>query len=159
MEENTYLSLYQKPFAEQIVFNIEQLNYRYARLSEIDTTKKENQKEYLMRFDSFLSLFRALFLEKGAKQYSVQNYYRSKGEGDKAQEIDDYLDSKIFSWSDKSIREVIKYIADKFVCHVDPISNEDLGLANFYMSHFSNPYVNNSLKDIMNTISQIMNKQ
>ena len=158
MEENSFISLYQRPFAEQIAFNLEQLNYRFARLSEIDTTKKENQKEYLMLFDSFLALFRALFLEKGTKQYSVQNYYRTKGEDDKAQEIDDFLDSKIFIWSDKPIREVLKFIADKFVCHVDPISNEDLGLANFYMSHLGNPYVNNNLKCIMDTISELMKK-
>lgn len=158
MEEKTFMSLYQRPFAGQLAFNLEQLNYRYSRLSEIDTTKKENQKEYLMLFDSFLTLFRALFLEKGAKQYSVQNYYRTKGEDDKAQEIDDFLDSKIFIWSDKPIREVLKFIADKFVCHVDPISNEDLGLANFYMSHLGNPYVNNNLKCIMDTISELMKK-
>ena len=159
MEEKTFMSLYQRPFAEQVAFNLEQLNYRYARLSEIDTTRKENQKEYLMLFDSFLALFRALFLEKGAKQYSVQNYYRAKGEGDKAQKIDDFLDSKIFLWSDKSIREVLKFIADKFICHVDPISNEDLGLANYYMSHLGNPYVENNLQSIMNTIFQIMNNE
>lgn len=158
MEEKTFMSLYQRPFAEQVAFNLEQLNYRFARLSEIDTTKKENQKEYLMLFDSFLALFRALFLEKGTKQYSVQNYYRTKGEDDKAQEIDDFLDSKIFIWSDKPIREVLKFIADKFVCHIDPISNEDLGLANFYMSHLGNLYVNNNLKCIMDTISELMKK-
>ena len=156
MEEKTFMSLYQRPFAEQIAFNIAQLNYRYARLSEIDTTKKENQEEYLMLFDSFLALFRALFLEKGANQYSVQNYYRAKGEDDKAQEIDDFLDGKIFSWSDKSIREILKFIADKFICHVDSISNDDLGLANSYMSHLGNPYVDNNLVCIMCTISEII---
>lgn len=156
MEEKTFMSLYQRPFAGQVAFNLEQLNYRFSRLSEIDTTKKENQKEYLMLFDSFLALFRALFLEKGAKQYSVQNYYRAKGEGDKAQKIDDFLDRKIFSWSDKSIREILKFIADKFICHVDPISNDDLGLANFYMSHLGNPYVDNNLMYIMCTISEII---
>lgn len=157
MEEKTFMPFYQKPFAEQIVFNIEQLNYRYARLSEIDTTKKENQKEYLMRFDSFLALFRALFLEKGAKQYSIQNYYREKGKDNIAKEIDDFLNSKMFSWSDKSIREVLKFIADKFVCHIDPIEWNDLANANSCMGHLCNPYVNNNLKDIMNTISQIIN--
>ena len=68
MEEKTFISLYQRPFAEQIAFNIEQLNYRYKRLSQIDTTNKENQNEYLMLFDSFLALFRALFLEKGTNK-------------------------------------------------------------------------------------------
>ena len=158
MEEKTFMSLYQRPFAEQIAFNIAQLNYRYARLSEIDTTKKENQEEYLMLFDSLLALFRALFLEKGAKQYSVQNYYRAKGEDDKAQEIDDFLDGKIFSWSDKSIREVLKFIADKFVCHIDPIEWDDLAYANSCMSHLSNPYVDYNLKCIIDKISEIMKK-
>ena len=51
-------------FSSQLEFNIEQLKYRFEKLSKIDTTKKENQKEYLMIFDSFLALFRALFLEK-----------------------------------------------------------------------------------------------
>ncbi len=159
MEEKTFMSLYQRPFAEQIVFNLEQLYYRFSRLSEIDATKKENQKEYLMIFDSFLSLFRALFLERGTKQYSVQNYDREKGQDDVAKKIDDYLDSKMFSWNDKTIREVLKFIADKFVCHIDPISTEELGLANFYMSHLGNPFVENNLQQIMESITQIINVQ
>ena len=39
MEEKVYKSLYERPFAEQVAFNIEQLKYRYARLSGIDTDK------------------------------------------------------------------------------------------------------------------------
>ena len=158
MEEDVYKSLYERPFAEQIAFNMEQLNYRFARLSTIDLTKHENQKEYLMLFDSFLALFRALFLEKGNKQYSIQNYYRAKGQDEIAKEIDAYLDGKMFSWMDKSIREVLKFIADKFVCHIDQISRDDLGMANFYMSHLNNPYVDNNLQDIMKHIFLIINK-
>ena len=149
---------YQKPFEEQIIFNLEQLNYRFYRLTKIDTTKENNKKEYLMIFDSFIALFRALFLEKGQKQYSVQNYYREKGKDEIVKKIDDYLNSKIFSWCDKSIRDVLKFIADKFVCHIDPISREDLATANFYMSHLSNPYTKNNLREIVENISQIMNK-
>jgi hypothetical protein len=156
MEEKTFISLYQRPFAEQIAFNIEQLNYRYKRLSQIDTTNKENQNEYLMLFDSFLALFRALFLEKGAKQYTVQNYYKEIGNDDVATKIDDFLNSKMFTHREESIKEVLKFIADKFVCHIDPIKLCDLGNANYFMSHLSNPYTYNNLKDIMHTISEIM---
>ena len=159
MEEETFKSLYQGPFAEQIAFNIEQLNYRYNRLSEIDVTNKNNQKEYLMLFDSFIALFRALFLEKGKKQYSVQNYYREKGDDEIARKIDAFLDEKMFSWKNESIRSVLKFIADKFVCHIDPIEYIDLGNANFYMSQLANPYVDNNLKHIMDTISNIMRGQ
>lgn len=159
MDERTIISLYQRPFAEQVVFNIEQLDYRYIRLSQIDKTKKENQSEYLMLFDSFIVLFRALFLEKGPKQYTVQNYYRAIGEDDIANKIDDFLDSKMFSHRDESIREILKFIADKFVCHMDPITRIDLGNANFYMSHLGNPYVDNNLNDIMCTIFEIISKK
>ena len=112
-----------------------------------------------MLFDSFIALFRALFLERGAKQYTVQNYYREIGDDEIAHKINDFLDSKIFSWSNKSIREVLKFIADKFVCHIDPIERDDLAYANFCMSHLGNPYVDNNLNDIMHTISEIMNKK
>ena len=80
MEEEVFKSLYERPFAEQIAFNLEQLEYRFTRLSEIDTTRKENQKEYLMLFDSFLALFRALLLDNDRKTYSLQkstNHYNS----------------------------------------------------------------------------------
>lgn len=156
MTEKVNKILYETPFAEQVAFNIDQLRYRYAKLSNVDLAKKENQNEYLMLFDSFLALFRALFLEKGSKQYTVQRYYREKGETEISQRIYDYLDGKMFSWTDKSIREVLKILADKFVCHIDPITKEDLALANFYMSHLGNPYVDNNLHDIMNTISKII---
>ena len=159
MDEEVYKSLYERPFAQQIAFNLEQLDYRFTRLSAIDVTKQENQKEYLMLFDSFIALFRALFLENGNKPYSIQNYYKTKGQDEIAKEIDAYLDKKMFSWTDKSIRVVLKFLADKFVCHIDPISRDDLGLANFYMSHLGNPYTNNNLQDIMNTIFKIINKE
>ena len=158
MEEDVFKSLYERPFADQIAFNLEQLEYRFARLLQVDATKKENQKEYLMLFDSFLALFRALLLEKNEKTYSLQNYYRTKGQDKIAQEIDDYLDSKMFSWSDMSIRTVLKFLADKFVCHIDPISRDDLGNANAFMSHLGNPYEESNLREIMKTITQIMNK-
>lgn len=112
-----------------------------------------------MRFDSFLVLFRALFLEKGTEQYSVQNYFREKGEDNIAQEIDDYLDRDMFLWADKSIRNTLKFLADKFVCHIDPIEREDLAFANYCMTHLGNPYVDNNLQQIMESISDIISKR
>lgn len=46
----------------------------------------------------------------------------------------------------------------KHFCHIDPISNEDLELANFYISHLGNPYMNNNLNCIMDTIPELMKK-
>ena len=80
--------LYNTPFVEQVAFNLEQLEYRYNRLVEIDTFDKGNQCLYLMTFDSFIVLFRAMFLEKGDKQYTLQNYFRLKGQNNVADKID-----------------------------------------------------------------------
>lgn len=158
MDRECYISnrLMMKPFAQQVIFNIEQLNYRYDRLQSIDVYLPQNQKEYLMVFDSFLVLFRAIFLENGNKQFSIQNYYKEKGLSEKAQSIDNFLNTPVFEWSDISIRNMLKFIADKLICHVDAISYAELAMANFYMSHLSNPYCKNNLHSIMQELNDLM---
>lgn len=148
--------LYNTPFAEQVAFNLEQLEYRYNRLVEIDTFNKGNQCLYLMTFDSFIVLFRAMFLEKGDKQYTLQNYFRLNGQNNVADKIDTYLNSCFYDGDTVSIKTVLKFIADKFVCHVDPISRMDLGLANAYMAALGNPYVKNNIRNIMKQLFDII---
>lgn len=111
-----------------------------------------------MAFDAFLVVFRALFLERGQRQYTIQNFYRAKGDNEKADKIDAYLDLPAFTWKNVSIRDMLKFIADKFICHVDPISTEDLGTANFYMTHLANPYDKNNLETIMTDLNRIINE-
>lgn len=151
-----YLKLYNTPFAKQTAFNIEQLEYRFNILVEIDTLDKRNQNHYLMAFDSFIVLFRAMFLEKGHKQYTIQNYFQLNNENDIAIRIDAYLDSRFQDWNTTSIRDVLKFIADKFVCHIDPISNTDLGMVNAYMSALGNPYEQNNIRNITNNLFDII---
>lgn len=146
-------------FIEQFSFNLEMLNYRINKAIEIDTMVKENHYEFLMTFDSAMVLFRAMFLEsenlKG--NYTFQNFCRMIGKPDVAQKIDDYLRTKFVDWREKSIRDVLKFLADKFVCHVDDITFEDLGMANFYMSSLKNPYGKNNLATIYYNLASIIN--
>lgn len=147
-------------FIEQFEFNLQMLNYRVNRVLEIDTTIKENQNEYLMTFDSAMALFRAMFLESKNLNgnYTFQNFCRLIGKPNIAQQIDVYLETKLVDWREKSIREVLKFLADKFVCHVDDITLEDLGMANFYMSFLKNPYEKNNLATIYSNLASIINK-
>ncbi len=148
---------YEKPFAEMLSFNIDQLNYRYAILQSIEANDLQRKQEYLMVFDSFLVLFRALFLENGNKQYSVQNYFIEKGQPEKAQAINDFLDTIVFEWRcDLTIRKMLKFIADKFICHTDPISKDDLAQSNFYMSHLSNPFTKINMQFIMDNLNALI---
>ena len=141
--------------AEQVALNLDHLNYRYNRLRAIDTLDPSNKEEFLMIFDSFLVLFRALFLENGDAQYTIQHNLRVKGDNETADKINTFLDQPAFEWSDLSIRRMLKFIADKFVCHADPISTEDLGFANAYISHLMNPYFNNNLHTILEGLNKI----
>lgn len=149
--------LFESPFGEQFAFNMQMYEYRLNRVLSIDTRIKENQMEYLMAFDSFLALFRGLFLERSKGCYTVQNYYRALRRDDIAKNIDDFLDGPFNDFSDETIRRALKFLADKFVCHLDPITSEDLGLANAYMSALKNPYNKVNLQYICSELDAIMN--
>lgn len=155
--ENEHEEFFKFPLlAEQVAINIDHLNYRYSRLSAIDVTDSSNKEEFFMAFDAFLVLFRALFLENGDTQYTIQHYYRAKADDDTADKINAFLDQPVFEWSELSIRKMLKFIADKFVCHADPISTEDLGFANAYTAHLMNPYVKNNLQTILEGLNKIL---
>ena len=142
-------------FTEQFFFNNKQQEYRINRAWNIDKTKKENQFEYLMAFDSALCLFRAMFLERSSKNYTYQNYFIKIEKQEVATAIDDYLNSP-FDCTGTSIRNVLKFIADKFVCHVDSITSINLGMANAWMSSLGNPFFENNLINIVTKLNRIM---
>lgn len=148
-------------FIKQFTFNIDMLNYRLNRMWEIDTMQKDNQQEYLMVFDATIVLFRAMFLENGShkKNYTFQNFFRLTGRDEVAGQIDSFLNSPFTSYCDKSIRDVLKFIADKFVCHVDCVEDTDLGLCNVWMGNLSNPYFANNFRHIMDSIEKIINSE
>lgn len=155
IDQESLKKVFDTPFSTQFIFNIEQLNYRLERLSQINPNDASNNKEYLMVFDAAIVLFRSLFLEKGDKNYTFQNYYRLIGQPEVAEAIDNYLDSRFESWSEVSIRTVLKRIADKFICHVDSITLEDLGLINAAMAKLCNPAFDNNFQNIVQRLNEI----
>lgn len=159
IDPETIKKVFDTPFSTQFIFNIEQLNYRLDRLLQINPTDANNNKEYLMVFDATMVLFRSLFLEKGDKNYTFQNYYRLTGRPKVANAIEEYLDSRFESWSELSIRTLLKRIADKFVCHIDGITVEELGLINAYMAKLSSPTCDNNLQNIVRNLNAIIEKE
>lgn len=150
--------LFESPFADQFAFNMQMYEYRLKRVLSMDTTIKENQMEFLMAFDAFIALFRSLFLESFKNCYTVQNYFTALGRDDIAVRIDAFLDGPFNDYSNETIRRALKFLADKFVCHLHPITPEDLGLANAYMSALKNPYVKVNLQYITNELDKIINE-
>jgi len=153
--------VYNTPFSEQLLFNMKQLNYRMNRLSEIDSTKADNQNEYLMVFDAAIVLFRAMFLESGRlnENFTLQNYYRLTGRENVSDAIDAFLDSNFDSWSGNSIRKVLKTIADKYVCHLDKIDATQLALANGFMANLSSQASENNFLNIVKKLDSIITKE
>lgn len=150
------LEVFGTPFIDQFSHNIDMLNYRISRMWEIDTFKSENQQEYLMTFDATLVIFRAMFLEKREDNYTFQNYYRKTGRNEIADKIDAFLETPFMECMNVSIRQVLKFIADKFVCHLDNVDNTDIGQCNAWMSELRNPYFKNNFRHIMDELNAII---
>lgn len=151
------MTLFSRPYLKQFSFNIDMLNYRLGRLSNIDTLDSMNKMEYQMVFDSVMSLLRALLLESPElkKNFTIQNYLREINMPDKATKIDEYLNQP-FDWGETSIRNALKFIIDKFICHVDDVSVEDIALCDALISHLENPYSTTNLKKIIDHINGIV---
>lgn len=156
--------LFTSPFLKMYKFNMEMLNYRMNKVLSMDVTgplDKEKQAEYLMAFDSMLILFRSLFLEKKKGNYTCQNFYREIGHPEIAQEIDNLLDEPFedgvsAKGSPLTIRYVLKFICDKFVCHQNSISFDEYGLCNAWMIKLKNPYFDKNLNYITNRLNNIL---
>ncbi len=144
-------------FADRMCFNTEMLNYRVERLLAIDTTDKINKQEYQMVFDATFVLFRSMFLEKREVNYTFQNYFRGTKRQEIADKIDNVLDAK-FNYSSASIRDVLKFISDKFICHQDKVTNLDIGMMQAYTANLCNPYFSNNFGNIMQRLCSIINE-
>lgn len=144
---------------ERLSFNIELLNYKLSWFDRLNAMDKKQQFEYLTVFDSIITHLRAMLLEKKKKNYTLQNYFIKSGKPEIAQNIDDYLDKPFDPQQSRSIRDALKFISDKFVCHFDEIAPIDLGNANYIMSALSNPHSTINLKKIVEDLIAIIEEK
>lgn len=151
-------SIYNTSFLQQFSYAIKMLNYRIKRLTDIDVFDKKNNMEYQMVLDSTIVLFRALFLENRNSNYTIQNYFRKTDREQIANKIDEFLDKPYADYTPKySLRNALKFITDKFVCHQDNVTPIDIGLCNAWISNLNNPYHPRNINSIMREISDILN--
>ncbi|QHG91413.1 hypothetical protein CVO_06000 [Sulfurimonas sp. CVO] len=161
---------------ESLAFNLELLSYRLEKLKTINTMKKINQFEFLTYFDSALVQVRSMLLENGNKNFTLQNYYKKNNSESISMAIDEYLNQP-FDCQDeeikqsnlkqqfdsqnneenikfKSLRDNLKFVVDKFICHHDKTSILEIGSANYMMATFANKhhkrYLVNIIEDIIN---------
>lgn len=146
-------------FNERLAFNLDLLNYKLSCFYNIDSSDAKRQFEYLTAFDSVITHLRAMFMEKGSKNYTLQNYFIRNGKQDIAQKIDQYLDGPFDAHEPQSIRTALRFISDKFVCHFDRATSIELGKANCIMSILSSPHSFINLKKIVENLTKIITEE
>ena len=130
-------------------FNLDLLKYRIGRIEEIDTFDNNNKFEFFTYFDAAIVQIRAMFLEKGSKNFTFQSFLRAINRPDLVEKVEDFFDEPFdemdFQSKDdgaeyRSIRKVIKFITDKFVCHNDETTAIDQGNQNYFVAALSNKH-------------------
>lgn len=143
-------------FLNQFAFNIDLLNYKLQRLKGVNAMDKTQQFEYLTVFDSIIAQLRAMFLENRNSNFTFQRYFREINRQDIVEKINNYLDSPFDIHNSGSIRERLKFLADKFICHYDTVSQIDIGTANYICATLANPHATNNLNSILQNLKDII---
>lgn len=160
------LMLYQDKFMK----NFYLLLRRYKRFKEVD--KQGNRDiDVVTYFDIIMVQIRALLIENPVykKNYTAQIFLKNFKRQELSKKIDDMLETQFFEeemfiiktkngGKEKiplTIKEVIKILTDKFICHYDSLEGNcicDLADADFYMNRFRDPWFKNNLDYIMDII-------
>ena len=127
---------------------------RYKRFKEIDDIRNADI-DVITYLDIIIVQLRAMCIEspKLKRNYTAQNLLRLMKRDDLAQKIDDMLAEQFFSYRDDcDIREALKILADKYICHYDAIEDDGIGWAEIIEKQLRSPYDEHNLAYIMKTV-------
>ena len=158
-------------FSSKFICNLNLLKRRinkFLSLPKISKTQEE-ECEWFTYYDAILVQVRALLIESKSrkKNYTLQNYLRLLNREKIADILDAYLDSDFDdevvdkdTGKPLSIRSVIKFVADKFICHYDYTEDVDVILENKISKILTNLdcYEKNNIHKILLIIVDIMKK-
>ena len=129
---------------------------RFERFMEINQVYNADI-DLITYIDMIVVQLRAMCIEwpnKG-KNYTVQNFLRKTGKNELALRIEKMLDEPFIPDSNLSIKQAIKMLADKFICHYDNFDMErkmDFALAETVLKLLRNPFYKPNLEYIVTTI-------
>ncbi|HQQ51317.1 MAG TPA: hypothetical protein PLZ29_08980, partial [Spirochaetota bacterium] len=142
-------------FYESFNFNLSLLMKRYLKFKNISPYDKNTEVEWFTYFDCLITQFRAMFIEneQNKNNYTYQNFLNLYGKHEVVSAINTYLNEPFinedffdFNGEILTIRNAIKFVADKFICHYDKTSLEERArqeLISNTLSNVSNNSVNN----------------
>lgn len=135
---------------------------RYRRFIEINNINNTDI-DVITYLDMIVVQIRAMCIEneRYVNNYTAQILLRKLGEDSLADRIDSMLNEPFIPETDFTIREAIKKLADKFICHYDnyddPKSNESY-FAETIEKRLRSPYNRVNIDYIMNTIIECVCK-
>lgn len=123
---------------------------RYEKINNICNT----DIDVITYLDIIIVQLRALCIESPnlKKNYTAQNLLRLMKRDDLAQEIDTMLEKQFFSHRELSIKEALKIMADKYICHYDAIKDDEIVLAEIIEKQLRSPHDEHNLAYIMKTV-------
>lgn len=178
-DERNYCDDFQEVqvFLIRFLKNYQLLVDRYNRFKELGNVfiGERDEKRIIDRFtyfDMIIVQLRAMCIENKKSNYTLQNLLTKTGNDNLAKRIEEMLDRPFvggveYSASDNSktipltIRNALKIVADKFVCHYDGLAdNYSLysGLTLYIEVELGNPHAQINLDFIMDTISACVNE-
>ena len=143
-------------FIENFNVHYKLLLRRYARFKEIDDVFNTDI-DVITYLDMIVVQLRAMCIESRhlKKNYTAQILLRNVGENELADRIDAMLEEPFIPESDFTIREALKTLADRFICHYDNFDGDKADgwyFAKTVEQRLRNPYEKVNLDYIMQTV-------
>ena len=146
-----------QPFIKHFCMHFDLLMRRYERFKEINDPHNTDI-DVITYLDMIIVQLRAMCIESSnlKNNYTAQNLLRKVGKQDLAEKIDAMLNETFYAGREYTIREALKRLADKLICHYDNFDGEnelDLAVSDILMNNLRNPYEDKNLKYIMGILT------
>lgn len=147
-------------FIEHFNIHYKLLLRRYARFKEIDTVYNTDI-DVITYFDMIIVQLRAMCIESAylKNNYTAQILLRKVGEGLLAEKLDAMLREEFLEdVMDLTIRNAIKILADRFICHYDNFDGGEgktaWAMCSIIEQQLRSPYNKHNLDYIMRTLTE-----
>lgn len=129
---------------------------RYDKFSKLSLNETVDWFTY---FDMIIVQLRALCVENArySSNHTLQITLRKLGKDDLADRIDTFLETTLI-WDETPLKEAIKFIADKFICHYDDVDLGERALEHSLRGALSNPEGRCGLSVVIKEIVNVINE-
>lgn len=135
---------------------------KLSKLNGLDHSIKYDLFTY---FDAAIVQIRAMLLERRTQNFTFQSFLKSINRPDLVEKIEVFFDepfdllgyeAKEVGGEYHSVRDVMKFITDKFICHNDVTDIMDQSFQDIYVRALTNPHNDRFLPKLFKDILEIL---